>query len=334
MSSAVNGDVLVIGFTESFWDMFNYKICCSLGRFILLGRLGVLLLILLCVGTSRLSAQVVECPGFLPSSNIDKAKKLAMARRLLGRFISVLDLHGLDAIDEQLIMTMYHDHPEQLAIKLSYLGLQCQMVVLESDMTRPKRQEAVRRVFLDYILAPPDTGSESLTAYVNAIAAEHHSSALASSVTAIEQARDRSSRRQWQEQWFPIKSASEIDRSSETDHWSVIVSSPRYEDEGWGELRRHQQSWPEVYFELDGPFDLESPFYAVVAGRDLAAQEADGLLDLIKAKGMANDAFRWRAPDVAGGSSSRVLSDGLIKPIKPTPPRPTLSDIGGASLSQ
>ena len=139
---------------ESCGDMFNYKLCCSLGRFILLGRLGVLLLIILSVGTSPLSAQVVECPGFLPSSHVVDDKKLAMARRLLGRFISVLDLHGIDAINERLIMTMYNDHPEQLAIKLSYLGLQCQMVVLESEMTRPKRQEAVRRVFLDYNPSP------------------------------------------------------------------------------------------------------------------------------------------------------------------------------------
>ena len=112
---------------ESYGDMFNYKLCCSLGRFILLGRLSVLLLTILSVGTSPLSAQVVECPGFLPSFHVADDKKLAMARRLLSRFISVLDLRGIDAINERLIMTMYNDHPEQLAIKLSYLGLQCQM---------------------------------------------------------------------------------------------------------------------------------------------------------------------------------------------------------------
>ena len=61
-----------------------------------------------------------------------------------------------------------------------------------------------------------------------------------------------------------------------------------------------------VYFELDGPFDLESPFFAIVVGRDLPASQAGELLDLIKAKGMAKDAFRWKAPDLAESWSQRL----------------------------
>jgi len=289
-----------------------------------MGRVGVTVLLLICLCSTRLSAQVIECPGFLPSSHVDKARIAVLAKQLLERFIAILDLQNVALVDENDIMALHEDHPERLAVKLSYLALQCQIVVLDSKIASEKRREAVRRVFLNYVLMPPDTEAKNLADYVNDIAAMNHDSALPPSVTLIEEALSQAPRRQWQQRWFPGNDAP----SSNPDQWSVIISSPRYEDEGWAELRRHQARWPEVYFELDGPFDLESPFFAVVAGRGLSPQTADELLDVIKDKGMAEDAFRWKAPRVRNAGAPKT------DPIKPTPPRPPLNDLENPSLSQ
>ena len=296
-----------------------------------MGRIGAVLLMLVCLCSKGLSAQVIECPGFLPSSKLDEARMETWAKQLLERFIAILDLQDVDAVDKNTILAMHKDQPEQLVIKLSYLALQCQIVVMDSEITRAERRKAVRRVFLDYVLMPPNTDIESLADYVNEIAAMDHDSALTPSVTSIEQALRQAPRRQWQDRWFPRDDA----LASERGQWSVIVSSPRYEDEGWAELRRHQQSWPDVYFELDGPYDLESPFYAVIAGRALSLDRADALLDAIKAKGMADDAFRWRAANSAKrGPLARNASAPKVRPFKPTPPRPASIEPDGSTLSQ
>ncbi len=296
-----------------------------------MSRVGVTILLLICLCSTRLTAQVIECPGFLPSSNVDKTRMTILAKQLLERFIAILDLQNVEPVDENAILALHENHPQQLAIKLSYLALQCQIVVLDSKIESGKRREAVRRVFLDYALTPPDTDVESLADYVNDIAAMNHDGASTPSATAIEEALSQAPRRQWQQRWFP----SDDNAQPDFDQWSVIVSSPRYEDEGWAELRRHQLRWPEVYFELDGPFDLESPFYAVVAGRGLPPEIADDLLDIVKDKGMANDAFRWKAPNDPD-QSPQARNASAPKPdlIRPTPPRPTLSDLENSSLSQ
>ncbi|MGI9491741.1 MAG: hypothetical protein ACR2QF_04990 [Geminicoccaceae bacterium] len=250
---------------------------------------------------------------------------------MLERFIAILDLQGVEEVDENAIMAMNEDHPEQLVIKLSYLALQCQIVVMDSKITREERRRAVRRVFLDYVLEPPNADIESLADYVNEIAAMDHDSALTPSITSIEEALRQAPRREWQEKWFPGNDAP----SSDADQWSVIVSSPRYEDEGWAELRRHQLAWPEVYFELYGPYDLEGPFYSVVAGRDMPLERAEALLASIKAKGMAEDAFRWKASNgTEQVPQARNASAPKVRPFKPTPPRPVLNGPEGSSLSQ
>ena len=296
-----------------------------------MGRLGLIVVFLVSLSSKPLSAQVIECPGFLPSSSIDKTRMAIQANQLLRRFIAILDLQDVEAIDENTIMALHAEHPEQLAIKLSYLALQCQIVVLDSKIVRADRRQAVRRVFLDYVLMPPGAKIDSLADYVNKIAAMDHDRALTPSVKAIEESLGLVPRRQWQKRWFPDDNAQESDRGQ----WSVIVSSPRYEDEGWAELRRHQVSWPDAYFELDGPFDLESPFYAVVAGRYLSLDHADDLLGIIRAKGMAEDAFRWKAPNKAERSSrATTVSAAKAYPFRPTPPRPTTNGQASPSLSQ
>lgn len=245
------------------------------------------------------SAQVIECPGALPAAHLQTDQTLKIAERMLGRFTAALSLHGLDALDEPALLQGYRDHPEQLLTKLTYLTLQCQMVLLDSTMTPEARKRAVRRVFLDYVLRPADPSAASLAAYVNDFATNGKTSVEAAGIDAdierIETAFLQSARRQWQERWFVGPSTHENGKPPR--RWSVIIASPRYEDDGWQALRDHQARWPDLHFELDGPFDLESPHYAVVVGRGLGANTANQLLERIKAKGLPEDSFVWQAPD-------------------------------------
>lgn len=244
------------------------------------------------------SAQVIECPGALPAAHLNGDQTVKVADRLLGRFTAALGLHGLDMIDEQSIVDGYRSRPEQLLVKLSYLTLQCQMVLLDETMTPEVRRQAVRRVFLDYVLRPADPSATSLAGYVNGVASNGRPSTeeagIDDDIAVIEDALSRSARWQWAARWY-------IDPPARKDgaaarRWSVIIASPRYEDDGWQALRSYQASWPDIHFELDGPFDLDSPHYAIVAGRGLGQNTANQLLERIKAKGLPEDAYIWRAP--------------------------------------
>lgn len=243
-------------------------------------------------------AQVIECPGALPAARLDKEQTVRVAERMLGRFTAALSLHGLDAIDEAAIRDRYRDHPEQLLTKLAYLTLQCQMMLLDSTMTADARRQAVRRVFLDYVLGPADPSAPSLAAYVNDVATSGRTSPDRAEIDAeierIETALAQSARGQWRERWFLDPPASKDGKPPR--RWSVIIASPRYEDDGWQTLRDHQARWPDVHFELDGPFDLESPHYAIVVGRSLGENTASQLLGRVKAKGLPKDSYIWRAP--------------------------------------
>lgn len=258
------------------------------------------------VAAPAVSAQVIECPGTLPAAHLKKPQTTVVAERLLGRFSAALGLHGLGAIDEATILDGYRDHPEQLLTKLTYLTLQCQMVLLDSTMTADARKQAVRRVFLDYVLRPADPTAVSLAAYVNGVAtngkASEEQAGIDADIERIEGDLAQSARRQWAERWF-------IDPRPGKDgkpqrRWSVIIASPRYEDDGWSTLRDYQTRWPEVHFELDGPFDLQSPHYAVVVGRGLGKNTANQLLGRVKAKGLPEDAYVWRAPADAEDNNS------------------------------
>ncbi|MEM7043858.1 MAG: hypothetical protein AAF543_13695 [Pseudomonadota bacterium] len=250
------------------------------------------------IATAPATAQVIECPGALPAAHLEKEQTIKVAERLLGRFSAALGLHGLKAIDEIAIVEVYWDQPEQLLTKLTYLTLQCQMVLLDSSMTADARRQAVRRVFLDYVLKPADPSAASLAAYVNSVATNGKALAgqegIDAEIERIEADLAQSARWQWAERWF----IDLLPREDGKPHrrWSVIIASPRYEDEGWTALRDYQTRWPDVHFELDGPFDLESPHYAVVVGRGLGQNTADQLLERVKAKGLPADAYIWRAP--------------------------------------
>ncbi len=172
------------------------------------------------------------------------------------------------------------------------------MVLLDSTMNAEARKRAVRRVFLDYVLEPADPAAASLAAYVNGVAtngkASDDEAAIDDEIERIEMVLAQSARGQWRERWFLDPPA----RKDGKPHrrWSVIIASPRFEDDGWRALRDHQERWPDVHFELDGPFDFESPHYAVVVGRGLGQNTANQLLERIKAKGLPDDSFIWRAP--------------------------------------
>ncbi len=251
------------------------------------------------IAAPTVSAQVIECPGALPAAQLEKEQTIKVAERLLGRFTAALGLHGLGAVDEPAIIEVYRDQPEQLLTKLTYLTLQCQMVLLDSTMAAEARRRAVRRVFLEYVLEPADASAASLADYVNSVATNGRSSedeeaAIDVEIKRVEMALAQSARGQWLERWFidpPLRQDGTPPR-----RWSVIIASPRYEDDGWQVMRDHQARWPEVHFELDGPFDFESPHYAVVVGRGLGQNTANQLLERIKAKGLPADSYIWRAP--------------------------------------
>ena len=271
-----------------------------------MGRFRALACVCFLTIAPAVSAQVIECPGALPAAHLKKAQTTLVADRLLGRFSAALGLHGLEVIDEAAILDSYSDHPEQLLTKLTYLTLQCQMVLLDSAMTANAREQAVRRVFLDYVLRPADPTAVSLAAYVNTVAtngkASEEQAGIDADIERIEAELVQSARGQWAERWF-------IDPRPGKDgkpqrRWSVIIASPRYEDDGWNTLRDFQSRWPDVHFELDGPFDLQSPHYAIVIGRGLGQNTANQLLGRAKAKGLPEDSYIWRAPADDGDNSS------------------------------
>ncbi len=271
-----------------------------------MGRFRAFVFFYVMIAIPAVSAQVIECPGALPAAHLEKQQTIKVAERLLGRFTAALSLHGLDAVDELAIVDVYRDHPEQLLTKLTYLTLQCQMVLLDSTMSPEARRQAVRRVFLDYVLQPADPSAASLAAYVNDVATNGKVSVNDATVVVeierIETALAQSARGQWRERWFLDPPARKDGKPPR--RWSVIIASPRFEDDGWQVLRDHQARWPDIHFELDGPFDLESPHYAVVVGRGLGENTASQLLERIMAKGLPDDSYIWRAPAVEEDNSS------------------------------
>jgi hypothetical protein len=263
----------------------------------LMRRYWVFLFFSLSFNTPTVLAQVIECPGALPGAQLKKEQTLKMAERLLGRFSAALGLHGLSTIDETAIIERYRERPEQLLTKLTYLTLQCQMVLLDSTMSQEARSQAVRRVFLDYVLQGPDMAVDSLAAYVNKVATTgrvDEARDIEFEVARVEQALLQSARSQWAEMWFLEAPKRIIGKPPQ--RWSVIIASPRFEDDGWQTLRRFQASHPDIHFELDGPFDLDSPHYAIVAGRGLTQDKANRLLARVKEKGLPDDSYVWRAP--------------------------------------
>jgi len=276
----------------------------TVGMNALMGQLRPLALLSVFIAIPEASAQVIECPGALPAAHLEKAQTAEVAERLLGRFSATLNLHGLDAFDERAILDRYRRHPEQLLIKLTYLTLQCQMVLLDKTMAAAERKRAVRRAFLNYVLGPTDPSAASLAAYVNDVATNgkaSDASDIQAEIGDIENALTQSVRQEWAERWFLDPPPRQDDQQPR--YWSVIIASPRFEDDGWQTLRRYQASHPDIHLELDGPFNLKSPHYAIVAGRGLGQGTASQLLEQVKKLGLPEDAYIWRAPAAVDGNS-------------------------------
>lgn len=252
---------------------------------------------------TKASAQVIECPGALPAADLAKEQTVKVAERLLGRFTVALNLHGLDAINEQAILADHQDYPEQLLIKLTYLTLQCQMALLDKAMTASQRKLAVRGAFLNYVFAPTDPSATSLAAYIDDVASNgltYDTKRTQTKIGTIEEALASSGRQDWAERWF-LDPPPQADGNAPRLR-SVIIASPRFESDGWQTLRRYQENYPEIHFELDGPYDLESPHFAIVAGRSLGQGAANQLLEQVKARGLPADSYIWRPPPADGGS--------------------------------
>jgi hypothetical protein len=251
-------------------------------------------------------AQSIICPGALPVAIMAPERSQRLAARQLDRFVSALDLRGIEAIDQERVLAAYGNHPEQLLAKLQYLSLQCQIVALEPKIEGADRVQVVRRVFVDYVSAPPDDEAADLATYVNSVAASGHGETTdettESLISTVESEHASLARRGWEKRYFPEAGpAGQPGGKEDSERWSVIVASPRYEDEGWEQIARHQKRWSGVYFELHGPHDVDSPHYAVVAGRRLTESGARTLLDEVRAMGMAEDAYVWEAPASDGG---------------------------------
>ncbi len=276
-----------------------------------MGRFQAFLFYFVLIAAPAASAQVIECPGALPGAHLERAQTKALAGRLLGRFSAALGLHGLKVADEALfneeaILEDYTDRPDQLLAKLTYLTLQCQLMLLDSDMAPNDRRRAVRRVFLEYVLQPAAPSSDDLEAYVNGVASDgapvEKPAGIDAEIERIERESMLSDRHQWRGDWYREPAAPTVGEAPQ--RLSVIVASPRYEDEGWQRLRYFQNAWPDVHFELDGPVDLDSPHYAVVVGRGLDETGAAKLLDKVKGKKLPDDSFKWQPRAVPVGDSS------------------------------
>ncbi|MGI9509651.1 MAG: hypothetical protein ACR2QJ_09935 [Geminicoccaceae bacterium] len=247
------------------------------------------------------SAQVIECPGTLPAAHLEKEQVAEVAGRLLGRFSATLGLHGLEAFNESAALETYQQHPEQLLTKLTYLTLQCQMVLLDSTMAADDRLRAVRRVFLEYVLQPADPSAETLADYVNDVATNGTTPGKETEIGRIEAALAKSERAQWRETWFHTPPRANAQPPGQR---SVIVASPRYEDDGWKTLRSLQKKWPDIHFELDNPYDLNDPHFAVVIGRGLDQDTANQLLKKIRTRGLPTDSYVWQPPDNSEDNNS------------------------------
>ena len=172
------------------------------------------------------------------------------------------------------------------------------MLLLDPAIAASARQRTLRRVFFAYVLAPPAEDVKNLGDYVNLAAAsgrrDEFDPRIAKALERAETALSAIKSQDWRGRWFK----GEDEAMPASGRYAVIVASPRYEDEGWGALLDHRRRFPDIHFELHTPYDLAGAFYAVVAGRGLAGDEADELVALVKQRGMAADSFRW-APSSA-----------------------------------
>ena len=248
-------------------------------------KLGIYAVIACLFSAPPLYADIIECPGALPTASLEREEVKPDAERMLQRFMAAFGLYGLgiDLIDERRIIESYGEHPEQLLVKLTYLSLQCQILFLDrSGASKQTKRDELRKAFLDYVLSKPAFSAADLAGYVHQAAIKAKEEPHEGAIADVEEQRKASRRQQWRKTWYPNGHRLQpepIDRSA------VLVATPCHEDDGWAMLRSFQELWPDIYFELRGPADDSHPHFALIVGRGLTPGTADGLLKQIQEKG-------------------------------------------------
>ncbi len=245
-----------------------------------------------CILPQRAAAQVVECPGLLSVPAAAPKRTTAIAKDLLGKFISILDLRGLNIFNETELVSRYARDPDALLIKLQDLDLQCLALSQDDQVSVDERQQVMRRLFLETVLTASDGSDADLQQAIKDIEGE------------IELSRKLS-----RELWF--QKAEEFD---DTNRWAVIVASMAAVT-AWKELKAHQERWPQIHFELHVPYLESNPYYAIVVGWRLSRTNATKLVELVRGMGMASDSYLWALPLdtpeenlLAGGNVDRITA--------------------------
>lgn len=273
-------------------------------------RVGIGLVVACLFSTPALAKDIIACPGTLPSAALEKENLMPAAERLLRRFMAAFGLHGLkiDPIDEVAIIERYGEHPEQLLAKLTYLSLQCQLLFLESPgLGGQTKRDAVRRLFLDYVLSEPAGARADLAGYVSEAAQKANETPNEQEIAKIEEILAGSKRRQWRKTWYPNERRP---RPEPPDRRAVIAASLCHEDEGWATLGLFQELWPDVHFELQGRMDDEGPPFAIITGRGLTLGSASILLEQIRGKGFPGDSC---VSGIAGKDDGATFAGTICK---------------------
>jgi len=286
-------------------------------------RVGISVVIAWFFSIPTLSAQVIECPGTLPSVGLEKEKVMPAAERMLQRFMAAFSLYGLkvNAIDEATIVGRYKDHPEQLLTKLTYLSLQCHIWLLQTpDKNKQAMRDLTRKVFFDYVLRAPDPASTDLTPYINDAATRAkegpRDTTVDLAIAGVEAEFSKLPWHEWRKKWYPNEGDQ---RPEATGRSAVIAASPCYENEGWAMLRSFQELWPKIYFELHVPLDNDSPFYSIVAGRGLTTKTANDLLKMIQDMGLPKDSYVFDGSGDANQKNEKAEKTKVVCDHGPIP---------------
>ena len=220
-------------------------------------------------------AEVVECPGLLPTPEATPQHTDVAAKALLGSFVGALDLRGRRAFDEAELASRYAHNPGELLSKLQDLDLECLELLRNDQLSVDERRQTMRRRFLEVVLTTSDGSDAEAQQAIQDIEGE-----ISLSVKKL-------SRELWfQETKEPL---------DDTNRWAVIVASPTAA-RAWEELREHQERWPQMHFQLHVPYDEGNPYYAIVVGRRLSKTNAEKLVAIVQQAGLASDSYKWPLP--------------------------------------
>lgn len=243
---------------------------------ILLRPLAAATLCISCLYSEWATAQIVECPGSLSEMAGAPLRNDAKTLDLLQRFVGALDLQHLSSVSATGIMSRHAHHPDELMARLWKLDDECVALAQEGwQLAAEQRQQIMRRRFLQTVLTSSGEPSTDIERTIRDVEGKIQRSI-------VEQSRRR---------WFRDPKSPKAD----ANRWAVIVASPTAAT-AWDALKRHQERWPEMHFELHVPYDKSNPHYAIVAGRRLSEDEAATLVDQVLRTGLASDSYKFPLP--------------------------------------